>query len=107
VTGLVAIIQVKLNGVSTSASTAATAEMLTDSAVLPPPMCVMTLESEPPGQAATRIIAASMFGGRSSTRVASQVPSGSSTNCGTSPHTTARGVCTTPREVGNLQLEGD
>ena len=42
VTGLVAIIHVKLNGVSTSAShRPATAEMLTDSAVLPPPMCVI------------------------------------------------------------------
>ena len=37
VAGLVAIIQVKLKGVRKSASTAATAEMLTDSARLPRP----------------------------------------------------------------------
>ena len=95
VAGLVAIIQAKLNGVSTSAMTAATAEMLTESAVLPRPKWVMTLLSEPPGQAATRIIAASTFGGRSSARVASQVAPGSSTNCGIRPQITARGVSAT------------
>src|SRR5690349_9760342 len=90
VTGLVAIIQVKLNGVRNSASTLATAEMLTDSAVLPRPWCVTTLDNDPPGQAATSSIAASMFGGRSSTSVTSQVAPGSSTNCGISPQSTAR-----------------
>ena len=61
VAGLVLTIHVKFSGVRISANTLATAEMLTDSAVLPRPMCVMTFDSEPPGQAATRIIAASVF----------------------------------------------
>jgi hypothetical protein len=98
VAGLLATIQVKFSGVSTSASSAATADMLTDSAVLPRPKCVTTLDSEPPGQAATRIIAASTLGGRSSASVASQVPTGSSRNCGTRPATTARGMAATRRK---------
>jgi hypothetical protein len=80
VAGLVDTIQVKFSGVSSSAIKAATAEMLTLSAVLPRPKCVTTLLRLPPGQQATRIIAASVLGGRSSAKVASQVPTGSSTN---------------------------
>ena len=107
VAGLVAIIQVKLNGVRNSASTEATAEMLTDSAVLPRPKWVTTLLSEPPGHAATRIIAASMFGGRSSTSVASHVPTGSSTNCGIRPADHRARSLRDAGEVGDLQLERD
>ena len=80
VSGLVAIIQLKLKGVANRAMVLATAEILTDSAVLPRPMCVTTLLRLPPGQAATKIMAASMFGGRSSQRVANQVPTGRSKN---------------------------
>ena len=95
VAGFVATIQVKLNGVRNSASTLATAERLTDKAVLPPPKCVMTFDNEPPGQAATRIMAASTLGGSDSASVANQVANGNSTNWGTSPTTTARGAATT------------
>ena len=80
VTGLPATIQLKLKGVATSASRLATAETLTDNAVLPRPKCVTTLLRLPPGQAATSIMATSMLGGRSSTSVASQVPTGSKMN---------------------------
>jgi hypothetical protein len=95
VAGFAAIIQVKLNGVRNSAITAATADTLTDSAVLPRPKWVTKLLRLPPGQQATRIMAASMLGGRSSASVAAQVPTGSSRNCGTRPQTTERGCCAT------------
>jgi hypothetical protein len=87
-----------LNGVAKSAITLATADTLTDSAVLPRPKWVMTLLSDPPGHDATRIMAASTLGGRSSASVASQVPTGSRMNCGISPQTTARGVWATRRK---------
>ena len=58
VAGLLATIQLKFSGVSTSAISAATADTLTDSAVLPRPKWVMTLLSDPPGHDATRIMAA-------------------------------------------------
>ena len=68
------------------------AEMLTDSAVCPRPRCVITLLRLPPGQAATKIMAASTLAGKSSTSVASQVPTGSKMNWGIKPHSTARGA---------------
>ena len=80
VSGLAAIIQLKLKGVAKSAMMLATAEMLTESAVLPRPMWVTTLLRLPPGQAATKIMAASTLGGRSSHRVAAQVATGSKMN---------------------------
>ncbi len=98
VLGLVATIQLKLNGVATSAITLATAEMLTDSAVLPRPKWVTTLLRLPPGQAATKIMAVSMLEGKSSTMVANQVPTGSKMNCGISPQITALGACATRRK---------
>ena len=98
VAGLVDTIQVKLKGVRTSASTAATAEMLTLSAVLPRPRCVTTLLKLPPGQQATRIMAASMLGGRSSSSVATHVAPGSRMNCGIWPMSTRRGACATRRK---------
>ncbi len=95
VSGLVATIQLKLKGVATKAITLATAETLTDKAVLPLPMCVTTLLKLPPGQAATKIMAVSMFEGRSKTSVANHVPTGSKINCGIKPQITALGVCAT------------
>ena len=80
VSGLVAIIQLKLNGVANKAMMLATAEMLTESAVLPRPMWVTTLLRLPPGHAATKIMAASMLGGRSSQSVTNQVATGKSRN---------------------------
>ena len=80
VSGLAAIIQLKLKGVANSAMRLATAEMLTDKAVLPRPMWVTTLLKLPPGQAATKIMAASTLGGRSSNSVAAQVPTGNRMN---------------------------
>ena len=91
VSGLVAIIQLKLKGVAKSAITLATAEMLTDKAVLPRPMWVTTLLRLPPGQDATKIMAASTLAGRSSASVASQVPTGNKMNWGIKPHNTAQG----------------
>jgi hypothetical protein len=95
VSGLAAIIQLKLKGVANSAIKLATAEMLTDKAVLPRPMWVMTLLKLPPGQAATKIMAASTLAGRSSANVASQVPTGKRMNWGIKPHKTARGALAT------------
>ena len=102
VTGLPATIQLKLKGVAISAIRLATAETLTDSAVLPRPKCVTTLLRLPPGQAATSIMATSMLGGRSSTSVASQVPTGSKMNCGISPAITALGLWATRRKSSGL-----
>ena len=98
VAGLAAIIQLKLKGVATRAMMLATADTLTDRAVLPWPKWVTTLLRLPPGQAATRIMAASTLGGRSSSSVAPQVPTGSRMNCGIRPHSTAQGVRTTRRK---------
>ena len=95
VSGLVATIQLKLNGVATKAIMLATAETLTDKAVLPLPMCVTTLLKLPPGQAATKIMAVSILEGRSKTNVANHVPTGSKINCGIKPQITAFGVCAT------------
>ena len=92
VSGLAAIIQLKLKGVANSAIKLATAEMLTDKAVLPRPKWVTTLLRLPPGQAATKIMAASTLAGKSSASVASQVPTGSKMNWGISPHSTAFGA---------------
>ena len=78
-----------------AATTAATAEILTDRAVLPRARWVMTLLKLPPGQHATKSMAASMAGGRWSASVASHVATGSSTNCGTKPTTTFRGAWAT------------
>ena len=102
VLGLLATIQLKLNGVATSAIKLAAAEMLTLRAVLPRPKCVTTLLKLPPGQLATRIIATSIFGGKSSANVASHVPTGSRMNCGISPQSTALGVCMTRRKSSGL-----
>ena len=65
--------------------------MLTDKAVLPRPMWVTTLLRLPPGQAATKIMAASTLGGRSSSSVAAHVATGNKMNCGMRPQMTALG----------------
>ena len=91
VSGLAAIIQLKLKGVANKAMMLATAEMLTDKAVFPRPMWVTTLLRLPPGQAATKIMAASTLGGRSKRSVAAHVATGNKINCGMSPQITALG----------------
>ena len=98
VAGLAATIHAKFSGVSSKASRLAVADRLTDKAVLPPPKWVTTFDSDPPGQAATSIIAVSTFAGSGKTRVTHQVASGSSRNWGTKPIATARGARATRKK---------
>ena len=85
-----------MNGVKNIAPIVEKAVIVTESAVLPRAKCVMKFEMLPPGQQATRMMPSAMLGCGRSTIVSAQAVAGSSTNCASTPISTARGAAVTP-----------
>ena len=78
--------------------------MLTETATLPRPSQVMTLEKLPPGQEATRIMPSASSGSMFSSQVNRQVAAGSNRNCANRPATGATGALMTRLKSSSVRL---